>query len=200
MSIAISRCIHIKLVIKNLMALVTSLAIAFTAVASGAYAETALPIEHRLSLEIALNMANTAITACRNQGSSVSASVVDQHGQSIVQLQGDHAPPHAYSLSQKKAFTAVALAPIQGLKRTSEVATALRASHLDIGELSLPADTINNITPIAGGAIIELANEVVGAIGVSGARSGIVDESCAEMGVSTITQRETLTKPQYAVK
>jgi uncharacterized protein GlcG (DUF336 family) len=193
MSIAISRCIHMKLVIQNLMALVTSLAIAFTAVASGAYAETALPIEHRLSLEIALNMANTAITACRSQGISVSASVVDQHGKSIVQLQGDHAPPHTYGLSQKKAYTAVALAPIQGLKRTSEVAAALRASHLDIGKLALPADTISNITPIAGGAIIELGNEVIGAIGVSGARSGIVDESCAEAGLLKITQRETQT-------
>lgn len=179
--------------IQKLMAAITSLAIALTAVAPGAYAETALPIEHRLSLEIALNMANTAITACRSQGISVSASVVDQHGQSIVQLQGDHAPPHTYGLSQKKAYTAVALAPIQGVKRTSEVAAALRASNQDVGKLALPADTISNITPLAGGAIIELGNELIGAIGVSGARSGIVDETCAEAGLSAITQSKTQT-------
>ncbi len=185
---AISPWVSQRLVFHNLMASLACLAIVFTAMASPAAAKTELPIEHRLPLQTAIEVARAAISTCRALGAEVSASVVDQHGQTIVQLQGDHAAPHTFGLSKKKAYTAVAMAPLQGVKRTSEVAAGLRASHQAIGDLALPADSIDEITPIAGGVIIEIDKEVVGAIGVSGARSGVEDEGCAESGALTIAK------------
>jgi uncharacterized protein GlcG (DUF336 family) len=185
---AISPWASQRLLIQNLMASLAYLAIVFTAMASPAAAQMELPIEHRLPLQTAIEAASAAISTCQAQGSAVSVSVVDQHGQSIAQLQGDHAAPHTFSLSKKKAYTAAAMAPLQGVKRTSEVAAGLRAGHQAIGDLALPTDSIDEITPIAGGIIIEINKEVVGAIGVSGARSGIEDENCAESGLLTITK------------
>jgi uncharacterized protein GlcG (DUF336 family) len=187
MSIAISRWILIKLVIQNLMALVTSLAIAFTAMAPGAFADGELTIEHRLPLQTALEAATTAITTCQQQGVTISVSVVDQHGQPILKLQGDGAAPHTFNLSEQKAYTAAALGPLQGVTSTGEVGAKLRLVNQAIGELALPSAPIDGIIPIPGGVIIKTTNgEVIGAIGISGASTGYEDERCAHAGISAI--------------
>jgi len=184
---AISRWIHIKLLIQKLMALLISLATAFTAMAPGAYADGELAIEHRLPLQTALKAATAAITTCQRQGAAVSVSVLDQHGQAILKLQGDGAAPHTMNLSEQKAYTAAALAPLQGVTSTSEVGAKLRSANQAIGELALPSAPIDGIIAIPGGVIIKAGNgEVIGAIGISGASTGTQDERCAHEGIRAI--------------
>jgi uncharacterized protein GlcG (DUF336 family) len=182
---------HYLLAKTKLLAWVSSLAIAITAMAPGAFADTELVIEHRLPLQTALEAATTAITTCQKQGAAVSASVVDQHGLQILGLKGDGSAPHTMKLSNQKAYTAAALAPLQGVMSTSEVATKLHTANQAIGKLSIPSEPIDGIIVIPGGMIIRTENgEVIGAIGVSGASSGSQDEQCASAGIISI--RHTL--------
>lgn len=185
------------IVLKNCTQLLQriGMAIAFVVVASMAmvlpvFASTEQPqtlaIEHRLSLSLAMEAATVAIESCASQGAAVSASVVDQHGQTLLQLRGDQSAPHTFELSLHKAYTAVSLAPLQGMQRSSEVAVGLRARQQPIGGLALPAAPLTKITPIAGATVIKLNSEVLGALGISGARSGMLDESCAEQGLASI--------------
>lgn len=158
-------------------------AIALLALALQANAAPGLAIEHRLPLNAALQAATTALQSCAASGAKVSVTVVDQHGQPMVSLKADGASPHTLDLSEKKAYTAVSLAPIQGVTRTSEVAAKLRAAHQSIGELALPASPIPGIIGLAGGLIIQTTDgELIGGLGVSGASSGSIDERCADDG------------------
>lgn len=173
----------------KLIAWVVSLAIAITVMAPEAMANNGLGIEHRLPLQTALNAATTAITTCQPHGAAVSVSIVDQHGQPILRLKGDGSAPHTMKLSHQKAYTAVALAPLQGVKSTSEVANKLRSANQAIGELALPSEPVEGIILIPGGVIIKTdQDEVIGAIGVSGASSGSQDEQCAVAGINSIEQ------------
>jgi uncharacterized protein GlcG (DUF336 family) len=189
MSNAISSWAFLKDGIPNLMALLISLAIVLTTMAPRAFAQTELAIEHRLPLTTAMEAATTAITTCASQGAAVSASVVDQHGQTLLQLRGDLSAPHTYGLSRQKAYTAVSLAPIQGVTSTSEVSARLRSTNQAIGELALPSSPIPGIIGVPGGIIIKTeANELLGALGVSGASSGLQDEKCVYAGLDAIKE------------
>lgn len=164
---------------------VLAAAIAFLVVAIQAFAAEDLAVEHRLPLTSALQAATAAIESCKASGASVSVSVVDQHGQLLLKLQGDGAAPHTMNLSEQKAFTAVSLAPIQGVDSTSKVAANLRSKRQSIGDLALPSSSIPGIIGLAGGVIIKTSmGETVGGIGVSGATSGIQDELCAHAGLA----------------
>jgi uncharacterized protein GlcG (DUF336 family) len=150
--------------------------------------------EHRLPLTTALEAATTALHSCAAAGAKVSVSVVDQHGLPIVKIQGDGAAPHTLNLSEQKAFTAVSLAPIQGVTRTSEVAANLRASHQPVGALALPAAPIPGIVGLPGGLIINSSQgELLGGLGVSGASNSTQDETCAEAGLRAIENNLNIT-------
>ena len=178
--------------LQRLLTGVLLVAIALGAVASPSWAEPAglesLRSEHRLPWTLADTLAAKAIANCQQQGAHVSATVVDQHGLPIVQLQGDGAAPHTWNLSFQKAYTAAALGPLQGVSTTSAVAAKLRASQQGVGELALPTTSVANITPIAGGMVIETDHEVLGGIGVSGAKSGLQDEQCAANALESLQQ------------
>ena len=178
--------------LQRLLTGVLLVAIALGAVATPSWAEPAglesLPSEYRLPWTLADTLAAKAIENCQQQGAHVSATVVDQHGLPIVQLQGDGAAPHTWNLSFQKAYTAAALGPLQGVSTTSAVAAKLRASRQGVGELALPTTSVANITPIAGGMVIETDHEVLGGIGVSGAKSGLQDEQCAANALESLQQ------------
>lgn len=134
----------------------------------------------RLPADLASQTALTALHSCGQQGSAVSASLVDSHGVLQVFLQGDGAAPHTAELSRQKAYTAVSLAALQGLHTTAELAVAMRKADAPIGMLSLPAEPVVGITPVAGGVVLRShQQELIGGLGVSGARQGQLDERCA---------------------
>ena len=180
----------IATIIQTLLRGLLVVTIALGAVVTPVWAEPSgletLHSEHRLPSKLATKIAAAAIDNCAQQGAHVSATVVDQHGLPIVQLQGDGAAPHTWNLSFQKAYTAAALGPLQGVNTTSAVAEKLRASLRGVGEMALPTSSVAYITPIAGGMVIETDHDILGGIGVSGAKSGSQDELCAAKGLQSI--------------
>ena len=151
-----------------------------------------------LPVDVATDMASLALHTCTQQGASVSVSVVDAQGRLQVFLQGDHAAPHTAELSRHKAYTAVSLAALQGFHTTSELSQALRQSKTPISMLPLPSDSIEGITPMAGGVVLRTnQDQLLGGLGVSGARQGELDEQCALAAERWLSsQRDGSTEPR----
>lgn len=135
--------------------------------------------ELRMPLNLALSTASTAVEVCASRGAAVSASVVDQHGQLLAYLHGDGAAPHTAELSRHKAYTAASLASLQGFHTTTELVVAMRKASAPIGAPPLPSDSIDAITPVPGGVVLRWQNELLGGLGISGARQSQIDEDCA---------------------
>jgi len=125
----------------------------------------------RLSLEVAQNMAMAAILECRKKGISVSATVVDRSGNIQAQLRDTLAPPVALNISYKKAFTAVNFNQ-KGSQVKQQLGTGLPFAD-------------KRLVFMAGSVPIQAGGKLYGAIGVSGAPSGVTDETCALAGLES---------------
>jgi uncharacterized protein GlcG (DUF336 family) len=164
-----------------LSALCLGLLVVLLPIPAWAATEESSPLLHelRLPLQLAMSTASTAVEACHSRGAAVSASVVDQHGQLLAYLHGDGSAPHTEELSRHKAYTAASLASLQGFHTTTELATAMRKASAPIGDLPLPSDSIDAITPVPGGVVLRWQNDLLGGLGISGARQSQLDEDCA---------------------
>jgi len=134
------------------------------------------PIARGPSMAVALDGARAAITACRAQAmSAVAVSVVDSAGQPRLTLAADGVRGwHAYSAT-RKALTALAFA-----EPSSKVAGHLAA------DATLAARLESNMTTLPGAVPLLSGDLVVGAIGISGSRSGEQDEKCAMAGAAAM--------------
>ena len=133
-----------------------------------------LPIQKVLSVDAALTIAHAALDKCYADGYRVSLTILDNSGLIKVQVRGDGTGPHTLEHSRRKAYTALTF------KRTSaETAKAWASSPT-------PPPVIEGTVAAAGGVPIKAGNEVIGAIGVSGAPGGEKDEACAAAGISKI--------------
>lgn len=125
----------------------------------------------RLSMEMALKAAETAIHTCRAKGIQIGVTVVDRGGNPQVVLRDVLAPDLTLTISRLKAYTAVSFtAATSSLESRSEGALG-RVPGLFFG---------------AGGVPIQAGGQTYGAIGVSGAPSGKTDEACASAGAKVI--------------
>lgn len=127
----------------------------------------------RLSLESAQRIAQATIDECRKQGYQVSVTVVDRNGIPQVMLRDTLGPPVSVSISQDKAYTSANFtAPSGGLERLKDS----------------PLYNRDGLAMVAGGIVVEAGGSVYGAVGVSGAPGGDIDESCAKAGVVVVTE------------
>ncbi len=130
-----------------------------------------------LKPELALKMAQAAMSACRESGYQVGVTVVDRFGLPQVFLRDRFAGVHVYETSRRKAWTAVSFRT-----NTSELAKSTAAGQ--------PASAIRNLSealPLGGGLIVRNGDgALVAGIGVSGAPAGSLDEDCAGAGISAI--------------
>lgn len=126
----------------------------------------------RLTSEVATKIAVEAVKACEAKGIPVTATVVDRNG--IVQtiIRDTMAPPVSLGISQKKAYTAV-MFNAKGSQLTSQAEGALPT----LGE---------GLAFMAGSVTISAGGRLYGAVGVSGAPGGDIDEECAAAGVETV--------------
>jgi uncharacterized protein GlcG (DUF336 family) len=111
--------------------------------------------------------------------------VVGRHGEVLVQMRGDNASPHTMENSFRKAYTSRAF-------RTSSADFAKRM--LKPGEPPGGALMLSNIIAGRGGLPIKLGEDVIGAVGVSGApgSGGPVngnDEVCAKAGIDKVADQ-----------
>jgi uncharacterized protein GlcG (DUF336 family) len=127
-----------------------------------------------LSEDAALAIAHGALHACHDQGYHVSLTVLDASGIVKVQIHGDQTGPHTLEHSRRKAYTALTF------KRTSAETAAAWAKS------TTPVPVIEGTVAAAGGVPIRAGDDVIGAIGVSGAPGGDKDEACANAGIAQI--------------
>ena len=141
------------------------------------HAADELPKESVLPVALAGKAAQAALDACKKDGYRVSASVVDRAGVLRAMLRADGAGPHTVDSSRKKAYTAASLR-----RTTSEWAEMIAKQPA----LQALREMNESILMVGGGLPIEIAGEVVGAIGVGGAPGTHLDDACAEAGLDAI--------------
>ena len=147
--------------------------------ALAAPAQAQLLTHKDLSLAVAMTIAETAMEKCTAEGYGVSVVVVDRAGDTIVALRGDKAAPHTMENARRKAYTArvFRMPTSQYAEKYAENDTVVRQ------QVTLPS-----IIAIAGGLPIKVGEDVVGAVGVSGAPEG-KDEICSQAGINKVADQ-----------
>jgi len=130
-----------------------------------------------LPAALAGKAAQAALDFCKKDGYRVSASVVDRAGVLRAMMRADGAGPHTVDSSRKKAYTAASLR-----RATSDLADMIAKQPA----LQALREMNESILMVGGGLPIEIAGEVVGAIGVGGAPGTHLDDACAEAGLDAI--------------
>ncbi|WP_319558573.1 heme-binding protein [Thiomicrorhabdus sp.] len=140
---------------------------------SAAFAEDAMTVNvARLNVDVAKTIAENTIKACREKGIPVSVTVVDRNGIPQIQMRDTMAPPVSWSISKKKAYTAVMF--------------NVKGSQLD-GRANSPLQTMGEgLAFMAGSSPIQAGGKLYGAVGVSGAPDGMDDEACAIAGIQSV--------------
>ena len=131
-----------------------------------------------LSAGMAMAIAQTALETCTKQGYNVSVHVLGRNGEVLVAMRGDNAPPHTMENSQRKAYTSRTFRIPSGefVQRVKDNPT-LGAVHL------------TGIIAAQGALPIKAGDEVIGAVGVSGAPGGEKDEVCAKAGIDKVADQ-----------
>jgi uncharacterized protein GlcG (DUF336 family) len=131
-----------------------------------------------LSAAMALSIAQTALETCTKQGYHVSVHVLGRDGEVLVAVRGDDAPPHTMENSQKKAYTA----------RTFRIPSGEFAQRVKDNPTT-GAVHLSGIVAAQGALPIKAGDEVIGAVGVSGAPGGDKDEACAKAGLDKVADQ-----------
>jgi len=129
------------------------------------------------SLALAIEGAQAAIDACAADGHKVGASVIDSTGQPRASLSGDGATGSHIYTGVRKALTALTFK-----EPSSQVATQAAADPTVASRIT------PNMAVVPGAVPLMAGDEVIGAIGVSGASSE-QDEACAVAGANKIKDR-----------
>ena len=142
----------------------------------------ALPVQAQLieqkslSAAMAMTIAETALESCKAAGFKVSVHVLGREGEVLVALRGDGSSPHTFENSLRKAYTARTFKQPSG-----EFAQRVR-DNPTIGQVHLA-----NIVATQGGLPIQVGDDVIGGVGVSGAPGGDKDEICAKAGIDKVS-------------
>jgi uncharacterized protein GlcG (DUF336 family) len=130
------------------------------------------------SLALALEAAKAIVEACK--GYHVGVSVIDASGTPKLYYIPDGTDgSHAY-MGFRKAYTALKFA-----MPTSQVTALAKTDPAVVARIK--ADP--NLESFAGGLVLKAGDEVIGALGVSGAEPSAKDEECGLVGVDKIKDR-----------
>jgi len=160
--------------IATVLSSVLSVAISYPAYAASG---TGMPLTvniKRLSLDTALRIGKAAIEKCRKEGVSVTVTVIDRGGDAQVVLRDTLAMDVSIPISLKKAYTAM-----EFNSATSSMDDRFKGTY------NVPK--IDELLISAGGIPINIAGNIMGGIGVSGAPSGMTDEACAKAGLAAVS-------------
>jgi uncharacterized protein GlcG (DUF336 family) len=153
----------------------TGMAAALLLTTTPAGAEGLVPAK-LLSLDMARTIAAASIEACRKDGYQVSVVVTDRSGEPLVIMRD------VYS---NRYFTQLAHGKTNAVVMANTTSAELRKNRPDmVNELNL----LDGIMVLAGGVPVQVAGSLVGAVGVSGAPGGDLDEACARAGVEAVQE------------
>src|SRR3954447_10086473 len=131
-----------------------------------------------LSAAIAMTIAQTALDTCKANGYAVSVTVVGRNGEILVQVRGDNTGPHTIENSFRKAYTSRTFrSPSGALVDRVKAEPTLGLIHL------------TNIIANQGALPIKVGDEVIGAVGASGAPGGEKDEACVKAGIDKVADQ-----------
>jgi len=131
----------------------------------------------RMTMELAAEIANGAVMACRGEGYQVSAVVVDRTGNMQAAMRDTLASRFTLQIAEEKA-NAVVLSGVNS--------SVFRQSRADIRD---EMNEVDGIMLLDGGVEIRAAGSLLGAVGVSGAPGGDIDERCALKGLAGPQER-----------
>ena len=138
----------------------------------------AAPAPRRPTVELAIEAAQAISEGCKQYPLGV--SVLSASGEPILIYIPDRSPTrHAYT-SVRKAYSA--------LTWKASTAEMTKASQSDPQmQAKIAADP--NLVTYGGGVLLKVGDQIVGAIGVSGAEPGGHDDECAQFGLAKIKDR-----------
>ena len=157
----------------RITALVIGIALALPVSAAAEPATFTLRV---LTPETALRAAQAALGKCRSQDYQVAVAVVDRMGVVQVVLRDRFAGPHTVETAANKGWTAVSL----------RLSTLALAEETQAGKAASGVRHLPRFVAVGGGVPVEAGGSLLGAVGVSGAPSGIADDACARAGIDAI--------------
>lgn len=128
----------------------------------------------RLSMEMALKLAQATIAQCRKEGVQIGVTVMDRGGHPQVVLRDVLAPDLTLTISRQKAYTALSFN-----SATSAMENRF-TQPFSVGK-------VEGLVFSAGGLPITAGGMILGGVGVSGAPTGEQDERCARIGLESIS-------------
>ena len=131
----------------------------------------------QMSMELARDIAQGAVEACRAQGYQVAAVVVDRGAAAQAILRDMYAARFTMEIAEKKA-NAVILSGV--------ASSEFRKNR---GDIRQEMNHVSGILVLDGGVPIRAAGALVGAVGVSGAPGGDKDEVCARKAVAAVQEK-----------
>ncbi len=160
---------------QTILSLCSMLLAGFMVLASGNAAAELITIR-LLSLDMARDIASSAIESCRKDGYQVSVVVTDRSGEALVVMRDVYSNRYFTQLAQGKANAVI-------MANTSSA--ELRRNRADmVNELNL----LDGVMVLAGGLPVQAAGSLLGAVGVSGAPGGDLDEACARAGIEVVQE------------
>jgi uncharacterized protein GlcG (DUF336 family) len=147
-----------------------------TTLCCAVFAQSGTYTVQQMTPETALKAARAALDDCRKRGYQVTVAVVDRGGVAQSLMRDRFAGPHTVQTAINKAYTAITFRT-----DTLELAAGTQAGSPSSGIREIP-----NVVAVGGGVNITAGGTTVGAIGVSGAPSGIADDACAKAGIAAI--------------
>ena len=153
---------------------ISSLAACMISITSVAYAQ-APQTERNVSMAMAQAIIAGAIEQCTKEGYKVSVVIVDKAGLVAASLRGDGTNPHTMEFARMKAYTS-----------RTRGQTSLEFMQATSTPEGAPLRQIPGVVAIGGGVPIKVGDEIIGAVGVSGAPGGEKDEVCAKAGIAKV--------------
>ena len=130
-----------------------------------------------IGLDLARDIATEAVNECRRKGYQVSAVVVDRNGLLRVAMRDDLAPRFTLQISEEKANLAVMAGTSSADFRSRRTDIRPEMNHID------------GIIVMEGALEIIAGGFRLGAIAVSGAPGGDIDQACAQKALDKYADR-----------
>lgn len=130
-----------------------------------------------IGMELARDIANETVMACRKDDYHVSAVVVDRHGIVRASLRDDLAARFTLEIAERKANMSVMSWSESGDFRNAREDIRQELNHID------------GLIVMEGGIPIVAGGFNIGAVGVSGAPGGDLDAACARKALDALAAR-----------
>lgn len=170
--------VPVKTILTNMKPLQAIAAALILLSAQGHADEPALFTTENLTPDTALKAARAALQKCRDEGYQVAVVVTDRNGLPQVMIRDRYAGAHTPETARRKAWTAA----------------SFRSGTTELVSVTAAGTTLSGIRHVedaimlGGGLLIDAGGSTVGAIGVSGAPGGDLDDLCAQAGIDAIEE------------